>query len=82
MTTIVYAVLFGWAVWCIWSNRVNDGILGRAFYSIIAIAAFAAFFADHQITLLRANQMLLTAVALMGLRHFVMKLYNNRKPRP
>jgi len=84
MITVVYAVLFGWAAWCIWSDRVNDGVVGRTLYSAIAIAAFAAFFAAHQQTYLAANQMIITAVALIGLRHFIMKIYNDhfRGPRP
>ena len=84
MITVVYGVLFGWAVWCVCSSRVNDGVLGRLFYSSIAIAAFAAFFAAHQQTYLAANQMIITAVALIGLRHFIMKIYNDhfRGPRP
>ena len=82
MITVVYAVLFGWAVWCVCSDRVNDGILGRILYSAIAIAAFAAFFAAHPQTHLAAHKAIITAVALIGLRHFIMKIYNSRKPRP
>lgn len=82
MITVVYALLFGWAAWCVCSHRVNDGIVGRVLYSAIAIAAFAAFFAVQQQTYLAANQTIITAVALIGLRHFVMKIYNSRKPRP
>lgn len=83
MITVVYGVLFGWAVWCVCSSRVNDGVLGRLFYSSIAISAFAAFFADNPQTNLMANQLIITAVALNGLRHFVMRVYNDhfRKPR-
>lgn len=83
MITVVYVVLFAWAVWCVCSSRVNDGVIGRIFYSTIAIAAFAAFFADRQQTYLIANQLIITAVALNGLRHFVMRVYNDhfRKPR-
>lgn len=78
----VYGVLFLWAVWCICSRKVNDGILGRVFYSAIAVAAFAAFFAKHDITIERSNQMLIIAVALTGLRHFIMKYINTyRKQR-
>lgn len=82
MITVVYAVLFGWAVWCVCSNRVNDGVIGRTLYSAIAIAAFAAIFAAQQQTAIAANQTIITAVAFIGLRHFVMKFYNSRKPRP
>lgn len=82
MITVVYAVLFGWAVWCVCSHRVNDGVIGRILYSAIAIAAFAAIFAAQQQTALAANQTIITAVAFIGLRHFVMKFYNSRKPRP
>ena len=79
----VYAVIFLWAVWCICSRKVNDGVLGRVFYSAIALAAFAAFFAQQTITIERSNQLLITAVALMGLRHFIMKWINShRKPHP
>lgn len=79
----VYAVIFLWAVWCICSRKVNDGVLGRVFYSAIALAAFAAFFAKQPITIERSNQLLIAAVALTGLRHFVMKWVNgHRKPHP
>lgn len=79
----VYAIIFIWSVWCICSRKVNDGVLGRVFYSAIAVAAFAAFFAKYPITVERSNQLLIFAVALTGLRHFIMKKINShRKPRP
>lgn len=79
----VYAIIFLWSVWCICSRKVNDGVLGRVFYSAIAVAAFAAFFAKYPITVERSNQLLIFAVALAGLRHFIMKKINShRKPRP
>lgn len=77
-----YLILFSWSVWCIISHKVKDGVLGRLFYSAIAIAAFAAVFSSHQFTIDRSNQLLVLAVALMGLRHFLIKMFNSRKPRP
>lgn len=78
----VYVILFSWAVWCICSRKVNDGVFGRVFYSAIALAAFAAFFAKQPITVQRSNELLILSVALIGLRHFIMKWINShRKPR-
>lgn len=79
----VYAAIFLWAVWCICSRKVNDGVIGRVCYSAIALAAFAAFFAKQPITIERSNQLLLIAFALTGVRHFFMKWVNSyRKPHP
>lgn len=78
----VYAIIFLWSIWCIMSSKVNDGVLGRVFYSAIALAAFAAFFAKQPITIERSNQILIAAVACIGIRHFIMKLYSaHRNPR-
>lgn len=78
----VYIVLLLWSAWCVFSQNVKDGVLGRIFYSAIAIAAFAAVFSEHAATMSRSNQILIFAVAGIGIRHFIMKLYNtHRKPR-
>lgn len=78
----VYLVILLWSAWCVFSQSVKDGVFGRIFYSAIAIAAFAAVFSEHAATMYRSNQILIVAVACIGVRHFVMKLYNtHRKPR-
>ena len=67
----VYAVIFLWAVWCICSRKVNDGVLGRVFYSAIALAAFAAFFAKqhHPRTLKSAPNLLRSSHRAAAFRH-------------
>ena len=82
IVTGVYIVILLWATWCVFSQSVKDGILGRIMYSSIAIAAFAAIFSEHALTIYRSNQIVVVAVACIGLRHFFMKmLKSHRKPR-
>ena len=73
---VIYAVIFGWAVWCIASKRVKDGVVGRLGYSAVAIAAFAAVFSKNAFTIPVSNTVIIFAVALRGARHFTLKMLN------
>lgn len=79
---VAYVVIFIWSTWCVFSSSVKDGVIGRFSYSVIALAAFAAIVTRHPDTLERANLLLIYAVACIGLRHFIIKIYKtHRKPR-
>lgn len=80
---ILYCLLFAWSLWCICSRKVKDGVIGRIGYSAVAIAAFAALVSHHPATIPVSNSVIITAVALLGARHFVLKhLATLRKKHP
>lgn len=80
LNVVACYVVFVWASWCIYAPTVKDGVFGRLFYSIIAIAGFAAAtcLAEPR-TLAAAQTAMNVAFAGLGIRHFVMKHY--RKTR-
>jgi len=74
MITALYVLLFLWSVWCVASRQVKDGVVGRLGYSAIAIAAAAAVFSKHAATIPVSNSVIIFAVALIGARHFTLKM--------
>ena len=35
------AMIAAWATWCVLSRKVNDGVLGKLIYVVIALAGYA-----------------------------------------
>lgn len=83
MTTMLpaYLVIFLWAVWCVFSVKVRDGIVGKLFYSAVAIAALAAVVGNQWAVHDRSDFVLISCFALMGIRHFVLKYLKDRKAK-
>ena len=71
----VYLVLFGWACWTVFSQMVNDGIVGRLIYSVIAVVSFAIAITDDQSAVAHLHKIMAFSFAAAGVRHFVLKQY-------
>lgn len=74
--TAIYVMLLFWSGWCVASKQVKDGVVGRLAYAAVAIAAFAAIFGKHPATAPASNVVIIFAVALIGARHFTIKMLN------
>ncbi|MEE3504849.1 hypothetical protein QN399_00980 [Pseudomonas sp. 10C3] len=69
---VVIAIISGWACWCCLSRKVNDGIVGKLIYGIIAISGYAIvtrtetmFFSPSV-----AGVTFHAGLAMAGLRHY------------
>lgn len=75
---IAYTVIAAWASWCVMSGSVNDGVIGKLFYSLVAVASFAAVF-NNAGTHDRSDEAMIVCFALIGARHFFMKALKQRR---
>lgn len=77
MTTaniVACAIIFAWAVWCVFSKAVKDGILGKIFFSAIALAAITSALAGHHQAELSPQAYTMNfCMAGLGVRHFFLK---------
>ena len=80
LNVVACSVVFVWASWCIYAPTVKDGVFGRLFYSVIAIASFAvASCLAEPRTLAAAQTAMTVGFAGLGVRHFVMKQYRTTR---
>ena len=75
ITLIAYIVIFLWAVWCVLSDQVKDGIFGKLMYASIAISAMVATFYSGEVMHARTDVTLIVCFALIGARHFIVRQY-------
>lgn len=75
MTLVAYGVIALWAGWCVLSDRVKDGVFGKLIYSAVSIAALAAILSDRPGA---TDHVFLFGFALIGIRHFVLKILKGR----
>jgi hypothetical protein len=69
-------VIFAWAVFCIFSVAVNDGVIGKIIYSAVALSAFGIATGPHDLAqIARTETILHCAIAAVGARHLFMKLF-------
>lgn len=67
---IAVFVIFIWASWCVVYSGVKDGIVGKLFFSLVAISALAIII--HTITGHYSQRPFITmnaSIALVGARH-------------
>jgi hypothetical protein len=58
------------------SRSVNDGVIGKAIYAVIAMASFSV--AKQPVENQAAFTSLLVTFALLGVRHIVLRKYKGR----
>lgn len=70
------SILIVWAVWCGMSRSVNDGVIGKAIYAVIAMSSFSVLKqpSDNQ----AAFTVLLVMFALLGVRHYVLRKFKGK----
>lgn len=69
-------VIFTWAVFCIFSHAVNDGVFGKIIYSAVALSAFGVMVGVPALDYpARAEVVLNCSIAAVGARHMLMKLF-------
>lgn len=73
--TIAYVTILLWSGWCVFSDHVNDGVVGKLMYSALSISCMGALIggsgSDRQ-----ADSIILLCIAMIGIRHFVLKQIN------
>ncbi len=80
INSIACGLIALWAIWCVLSGKVRDGILGKLIYSAIAISGFVVMARSQNIFfgLTTAGLTLHVALALAGARHIFMVTYWQR----
>ncbi|WP_315707551.1 hypothetical protein [Brenneria uluponensis] len=70
--TTAYVTILLWAGWCVFSDHVRDGIIGKILYSALSVSCVGALIggdgSDWQ-----ADNIILLCVAMLAIRHFVLK---------
>lgn len=69
-------MLIVWATWCGMSRSVNDGVIGKAIYAVIAMASFSI--AKQPMDNQAAFTILLVMFAFLGIRHIVLRKLKGR----
>lgn len=69
LNLIACAYISIWAAWCVLSKHVDDGIVGKVFYTFVAFAALSA--ANTEPT--RSEVLFHCSIALLSLRHQFMR---------
>lgn len=74
INSIACGLIALWATWCVLSGRVRDGVVGKLFYSAIAISGFVVMTRSQNIFFgpTTAGLTLHVSLALAGLRHIFM----------
>ncbi|GLY59283.1 hypothetical protein KU74_12285 [Pectobacterium brasiliense] len=76
--TIAYVTILLWSGWCVFSDHVKDGVVGKLMYSALSISCMGALIggsgSDRQ-----ADSIILLCIAMIGIRHFVLKQINLSK---
>jgi hypothetical protein len=72
LSTTFIAMIALWAMWCVLSHRVRDGIVGKVIYAAIAVSGFAIATRGETVffTPSAAGVTFHGALALAGLRHW------------
>lgn len=71
LSTLFIGIISLWAMWCVLSHKVKDGIVGKIIYAAIAVSGFAI--ATRGETVFDPTAASVTfhgALALAGLRHW------------
>lgn len=72
--------IFIWASWCVVYSGVKDGIVGKMFFSLVAISALAVII--HTITGNYSQRPFISlnvSIALVGIRHVFLSLLKHFK---
>lgn len=74
LSSTYIGIIAAWATWCVLSRKVNDGVVGKIIYAVIALAGYAIVMRTENIffTPSIAGVTLHGALALAGVRHYVM----------
>jgi hypothetical protein len=80
INSIACGLIALWALWCVLSGKVRDGILGKLIYSAIAISGFVVVNREQNIFIgpTAAGLTLHVSLALAGARHIFMVTYWQR----
>lgn len=80
LSTLFIGAVSLWAMWCMLSSRVHDGIIGKVIYATIMVSGFAIVTRAETVFLspTTAGVTFHGALALMGVRHW---LIANHWPR-
>lgn len=75
---IAVLVIFIWSSWCVVYSGVKDGIVGKLFFSLVAISALAVII--HTVNGHYAQRPFITmnvSIALVGARHVFLSWLKN-----
>jgi hypothetical protein len=77
INSIACGLIALWAIWCVLSGKVRDGILGKLIYSTIAISGFVVMARNQTLFFgpTTAGLTLHVSLALAGARHIFMVTY-------
>ncbi len=72
LSTLFISIIAIWAMWCVLSHKVRDGIVGKIIYAAIAVSGFAIATRGETVFLSpsAAGVTFHGALALAGLRHW------------
>jgi hypothetical protein len=71
LSTAFISIIAIWAMWCVLSHKVRDGIVGKIIYAAIAVSGFAiATRGEAVLSPTAAGVTFHGALALAGLRHW------------
>lgn len=72
LSTVFISIIAIWAMWCVLSHKVRDGIVGKIIYAAIAVSGFAIATRGETVFLnpSAAGVTFHGALALAGLRHW------------
>ncbi|WP_448120066.1 hypothetical protein [Pseudomonas veronii] len=72
LSTAFVSIIAIWAMWCVLSHKVRDGIVGKIIYAAIAVSGFAIATRGETVLLSpsAAGVTFHGALALAGLRHW------------
>lgn len=71
-------VLIVWSIWCAMSQNVNDRVIGKAIYFVIAMSSFSIIRVPMNES---ALSMLLVCFALLGIRHYFLRTFKSLRSR-
>lgn len=72
LSTVFVGIISLWAMWCMLSSRVHDGIVGKVIYAAVMLSGFAICTRAETVFLspTTAGVTFHGALALAGLRHW------------
>ena len=72
LSSLFIGAIAFWAVWCALSRKVNDGIVGKVIYAVIALSGYAIVMRVETvfITPTVAGVTFHGALAMAGFRHY------------